>query len=160
MHITTFAAAAFIIATPFAAGAQTPGTYSGFQANGAPISLTVEAHNDKLYLSGFGVGITTTCPDGEPINENVGVGFEPKRLQNPHFVFKLLANPELYIDAPVTFDNGNNTVSGTVTTFVPALDTFTGKPKKSETCKSSQSFTATLGQLPSIAHGKPKLVIY
>ena len=62
MHTTMLATAAFVAALPFAAIAQTPGTYSGAQANGAPITLTVEDNVGKVYLSGFGVGINTTCP--------------------------------------------------------------------------------------------------
>ena len=112
----------FLLMLPFAAVAQMPGTYSGVQANGAPISLTVTVNNGKTYLSGFGVGVSTICPDGEAINENVGIGFQPERLNGPHFVFTLLANPELFVDAPITFHDEKKTVSGTVTTYVPALD--------------------------------------
>ena len=160
MQVPTIVAATFFAVLPFAAGAQTPGTYSGVQANGALITLTVEAHDGKNYLSGFGIGINTTCPDGESVNENVGIGFEPERVQEPHFLFTLLANPELFVNAPFTFDNYKNTVTGRVTAYVPALDKFTGLPKKSETCKSSQTFTATLGAASAIVQGRPKLVIY
>ena len=159
MRYMLLAAAAFAV-LPFTANAQMAGTYSGVQANGAPITLTVTVNDGKTYLSGFGVGINTTCPDGEAINENVGIGFEPERLREPHYVFTLLANPELFVNAPFTFHNDKNTVSGLVTTYVPALDTFTGRPKKSETCKSSQTFTATLGTGQAVTQGRPKLVIY
>ncbi len=140
------------------ASAQMVGTYSGSQANGAPITVTVEQNKKSLYLSGVGIGIMTTCPDGEAVNENVGLGIEPIKIDAPKFSFKLLANPELYVSASMKFDNTAQSVAGTITAYVPALDEFTGRPKKSETCISKQKFTATLGA-PEKAHPKPKMII-
>ncbi len=142
------------------ASAQMVGTYSGSQANGAPISITVEEYKNSLYLSGVGIGITTTCPDGEKINENVGLGIEPIKIKGPDFSFKLLANPELYVTATMKFDNANQTVAGLFTAFVPALDEFTKRPKKSETCISKQNFTATLGPPDKVKSKAQKMVIY
>ena len=142
------------------ASAQLVGTYSGTQANGAPISVTVEQHNTSLYLSGVGVGIMTTCPDGEAVNENVGLGIEPIRIARPNFAFKLLANPELYVSASMEFDNASQSVAGTITVYVPALDEFTKRPKKSETCISKQAFTATLGPPAKVPTKAPRMVVY
>ena len=142
------------------AAAQLVGTYSGTQANGAPFSLTVESHNNKLYLSGLGIGITTTCPDGEAINENVGLGIEPIKIDSPKLTVKLLANPELYVSALITFDNATKSASGRVTAYVPALDEFTKRPKRSETCLSKQSFTASQNNPAEIHATPPRMVIY
>jgi hypothetical protein len=142
------------------ASAQQVGTYSGSQANGAPISITVEQHKTSLYLSGVGIGIMTTCPDGEAVNENVGLGIEPIKIDRPKFDFKLLANPELYVAASMKFDNATQSVAGTITAIVPALDEFTKHPKKSETCISKQGFTATLGAPEGVQAKPPKMVIY
>jgi hypothetical protein len=144
-------------ALPAAAQAQLVGTYNGTQANGAPISLTVT--KKTLDLSGLGVGITTTCPDAEKINENTGIGFQPVPIPKPKFTFELLANPELYVKAVMTFDDATKSVSGMITSYVPALDTFTKHPRQSETCISAQNFTASLGGTIKTG-GKPKLVIY
>ena len=140
--------------------AQLVGTYSGTQANGATISITVEQHNTSLYLSGVGIGIMTKCPDGEPVDENVGLGIEPIKIKSDKFAFDLLANPELYVSASMIFDNATQSVSGTFTAYVPALKVFTKHPKKSETCISKEAFTATLGAPVKVHAGAPRMVIY
>ena len=163
MTSTYAAAAAFcvLIAVPFAgARAQLVGTYNGTQANGATISVTVTQKKNTFELSGLGVGITTTCPDGEKINEDTGIGFEPVPIPKPKFTFELLANPELYVKAVMDFDDATQSVSGKLTSYVPALDKFTTHPKRSETCISSESFTATLGTQVKTVGRKPRLVIY
>jgi hypothetical protein len=142
------------------AQAQMVGTYNGTQANGATFSLTVTQKKNTFELSGLGVGITTKCPDGEAVNEDTGIGFEPVPIPQPKFTFELLANPELYVKVAMLFDDGTQSVSGTVTSYVPALDIFTKHPRKSETCISSQKFTATLGAEAKISNRKPKIVIY
>jgi hypothetical protein len=126
-----------LVAAPvIGAHAQLAGTYNGTQANGATISLTVTQKNTKVELSGLGVGITTTCPDGEAIDEDTGIGFEPVPIPKP------------------------KSVSGMITSYVPALSKFTKHPRKSETCISAQSFTASLGGRAQTSGRKPKLVIY
>ena len=150
----------FAAAPMIRANAQRVGTYSGTQANGATFSLTVTQKKKTFELSGLGVGITTTCPDGEKINEDTGIGFEPVPIPNPNFTFELLANPELYVKAVMTFDDATQSVSGTIASYVPALDKFTKKPKRSETCISAQSFTATLGAPVKVQPRPPLLVIY
>jgi hypothetical protein len=142
------------------AHAQMAGTYNETQANGANFSLTVTQKKNTFELSGLGVGITTTCPDDEAINEDTGIGFEPVPIPKPKFTFELLANPELYVKAVMVFDDATQSVSGTVTSYVPALDEFTKHPRKSETCISSQPFTATLGAEAKTIGRKPKIVIY
>jgi hypothetical protein len=150
-----------LVAAPvIGAHAQLAGTYNGTQANGATISLTVTQKNTKVELSGLGVGITTTCPDGEAIDEDTGIGFEPVPIPKPKFTFELLANPELYVKAVMKFDDATQSVSGMITSYVPALSKFTKHPRKSETCISAQSFTASLGGRAQTSGRKPKLVIY
>lgn len=142
------------------ANAQLAGTYSGTEANGAPFSLTVIEKNKVFELSGIGVGIMTTCPDGEKVDENTGVGFQPVPIPKPKFTFELLANPELYVKAVMTFDDATQSVSGTIKSYVPALDEFTKHPRKSETCLSSQAFTAVLGAPMKSEARTPRIVIY
>ena len=144
----------------FGAQAQLAGTYNGTQANGAAFSLTVTQKKTIFELSGLGVGITTTCPDSEKINEDTGIGFQPVPIPQPKFTFELLANPELYVKVAMLFDDATQSVSGTVTSFVPALDIFTKHPRKSETCVSTQTFTATLGAEAKMTGRKPRIVIY
>ena len=150
------------IACAFAcqAEAQLVGTYTGTQANGAPFSLTVEQHKTSLYLSGIGIGIMTSCPDGEPIDENVGLGIEPIKIHGPKLTVKLLANPELYVFASISFDNATKSASGMVTAYVPALDAFTKHPRRSETCVSKQSFTTSQNNPVQEHTAPPRMVIY
>ena len=136
------------------------GTYGGTQGNGVTISLTVTQKKNSFELSGLGLGISTTCPDGEAVNENTGLGFAPVPIPQPKFTFELLANPELYVKAVMIFDDAAKTVSGMITATVPALDKFTKHPRRSETCVSAQSFTAKLGAQTAIPVRQPRLVVY
>jgi hypothetical protein len=153
-----FAAAAILCAG--AAHGQMAGTYSGTQANGATFSLTVTQKKTSFELSGLGVGISTKCPDGEAIDEDTGLGFAPVPIPQPKFTFDLLANPELYVKVVMDFDDVAQTVSGKITATVPALDKFTQRPRRSETCISAQTFTAKLGAQAPVPVRTPRLVVY
>ena len=160
-HILSALGVAALLATSVPAHAQLAGTYNGTQANGAAISLTVvQGKKSGFDLSGLGINIDTTCPDKQAINQGDGIGFAPVPIPNPRFTFNLLANPELYIATTMIFDDSQQSVRGTITAYVPALDTFTKKPKNSETCISQQKFTAKLGAPQTFHPGQPRTIIY
>ena len=161
LRIVSAVAVSLVAAATIPAHAQLVGTYNGTQANGQAISLTVvQGKKNAVDLSGLGLNIETTCPDKQAINQGDGIGFQPVPIPNPKFTFDLLANPELYIASTMLFDDATQSVKGTITAYVPALDTFTKKPKKSETCISKQTFTAKIGAPQTFHPGQPRTIIY
>ena len=156
--IVMAAAAATALLSP--ACAQTAGTYTGSQANGANLSVTVgtDPNNGALAITGLGVGIIGSCKPGTTTaNTGWGLGLT-QDLTGPSA--KVVYSFD-YFYTELSLKFSGNTVTGTVTSYTPIFATVdSGRPKKAVFCTSpKQSFSATLGA-PQVAQHSPKGVAY
>ena len=142
------------------ASAQTAGTYSGMQANGANLSVTVgtDPNNGALAITALGVGIIGSCKPGTTTaNTGWGLGLNQDLTGSSAKVIYSFD----YFYTELTLKFSGNTVSGTVTSYTPIFaDVNSGRPKKAVFCTSpKQTFSATLGA-PQARTGAPKGVAY
>lgn len=141
MFVRTIAAALLLSG---AALAQANGNYSGTEANGAGISMTVatDTTTGLPEITGFSVGITGNCKPSGMVSTSWGFGPNVDIVNNKAKV----ALNFIYDDSQVSLAFGaNNTVSGTVQSVTPILLAVTkGFPRRALFCFSpKQSFTMT-----------------
>ena len=141
MFIRTIAAALLVSG---AALAQANGNYSGTEADGSAISMTVatDASTGLPEITGFSVGIMGTCKPSGTVNTSWGWGPNVDVVNNQA---KFGLN-FIYDDSQISLTFGaNNTVSGTVQSVTSILASVPkGFPKRALFCSSPlQSFTMT-----------------
>ena len=140
--------------------AQTAGTYTGSQANGANLSVTVgtDPNNGSLAITALGVGIIGSCTPGTTtVNTGWGLGLTQDLTGSSAKVTYSFD----YFYTQLTLNFSGNTVTGTVTSYTPIFAAVnSGRPKKAVFCTSpKQSFSATLGA-PQTKTRTPKGVAY
>jgi hypothetical protein len=143
-----------------AAPAQTLGGYSGTTADGNTITFTVaKDSNNKVAVTGMGIGYTAKCRGTAPATYNSGIGFGADAvIKSEKAKYTAGAGGEEYYYIPITFDFASSPVSGTISVRVAILDMSKGAPTKTEFCESAtQAFTATLTAPSAPAAGLPDL---
>lgn len=140
--LTLAGAACTLLAS--AASAQALGNYSGTQANGAGISMTVttDSATGKPEITSFGVSITANCKPSGSINTGWGIGpnVDFSSTGTAKFVFGN-GYPYLYLNVALSVD-ANNNVTGTITEATPSFASYTTKPSRAIFCSvPKQSFT-------------------
>ncbi len=153
-------AAAASTAIHHPAHAQTAGTYSGTQANGANLSVTVgmDPNNGALAITALNVGIIGDCnPGTTTVNTSWGLGLNQDLTGRSAKV--VYSFNYLYTEVSLKFSGSS--VTGTVTSYTPIFASVdSGRPKKAVFCTSpKQSFTATLGA-PQAASHTPRGIAY
>ncbi len=146
MFIRTIVAASGVaLAFAGAAQAQALGNYSGTQANGAGISMTVatDTTTGSPEITGFGVSITGNCRPSGSINTGWGIGPNVDFAHGKaRFVFGN-GYPYLFLNVVLSVDSSNN-VTGTIVESTPSFAAYTKFPKKAIFCSvPKQSFTMT-----------------